>query len=236
MGDMPESTAKGPLLCLLDRLSRERVGGKEPKDNLYNLMIDLQNLSSVNFMGSTSIFDTHLLKPFNYGHSAKLIKHLDDNWFSSWWKSYDIQPVEPVFCLGIIKAIQEAIYDDSTAQNPTIRTEGSLPIDSYWICIGGQYEMAVSRSKEPERVLLIILSPEPDDKKPGIPLPQGDNPNISIVRREKFLGEIPGDGDIKGSHREPGKLGKNILTIKMKHKKHQEKGKQPPEQSKQPSV
>lgn len=73
-------------------------------------------------------------------------RHLLDDWFdpTGWWPTQ--QPIEPILRQALIKALQLVVKHE-------------IPMDSYWICAGGDFEAYVAKSGQ--QVTLMLLTPPP---------------------------------------------------------------------------
>jgi len=209
MGDMPGNTAKGPVLHYLDRLSRK----PDAKDRLKVLLGELRTiLPGTHTPGASSTANlaetlkTHLFDPFgDYSCTQRATDHLANDWFghngaaNAMWHEH--QPMEPIFCQGLITTLEEAIYQGG-AQEKGERLQ-SLPINSLWICAGGHYEVTVSQNLD--QVTLLILTPGPEKRGFGLKTPPtvpGYEPHaLRVVKRRFFM-----DGQAVGDNYEGGTI------------------------------
>jgi hypothetical protein len=196
MGDMPGYTAKGPVLHYLDRLSREPDAKARLKVLLDELRTLLPGTHSPNAYGTANLAETlktHLFDPFgDYSLTQRATDHLANDWFGrkgiadAMWHEH--QPMEPIFCQGLITTIEAAIYQGG-AQEKGERPQ-SFPINSLWVCAGNHYEMVVSQNLD--QVTLLILTPGPDKRGLGLkppPTAPGHEPHSLMVVKRRFYME-----------------------------------------------
>jgi hypothetical protein len=177
MGFMAGHITKGPLFYHLDRLSRNDAS----MSRLTALLSDLEQLAPA-FRGLTPIFEQHILTDYDQALLPALSEHIRTNWFSEeqgWWQ--DQQPIEPVFCHGLIKTLREAIDNPISIEDSTTneRRQRTLPIDSYWIGNCDRFEITVSRS--PQQITLLVMTPPPPTAWTGI---WAEDAPIWVVRRD----------------------------------------------------
>ncbi len=236
MGDMPGNVAKGPVLYYLDRLSRQGDAKKKLRELLDELKFILPKIhqDSENYSLANTL-QRHLFEvveePHLYPADLRLraTEHLARDWFGRsggrvLWPEH--APMEPIFCQGLISAIEETEY----LQRPMI--------NSHWICAGSHYEVVVSRSFD--QVSFLLLTPSlPDNAPPSgliVPSEQKNNSKMITIMRQngafKPGDEIPDYGIVEEVVDDPGRAGdytsnsgissykpvidpSNILTIRM---------------------
>jgi hypothetical protein len=143
--------AKGPLCYFLDRLSQR----EDAKPYLEKLREGLLSLKNEGYEDSMGVFKSHLLGEFpEIKDKIKSIdKHLRTKWFdeedTGWWPH--LQPIEPVFCTGIVKALDLSIGDKEDRKGKL------FPIDSYWIVVEDAFEMTVALGVQ--QVNLFFMTP-----------------------------------------------------------------------------
>jgi hypothetical protein len=89
--------------------------------------------------------------------------YLRQTWYNprgGWWPEH--QPIEPIIRQSLITAIELAV-------------ERNLPLDSYWLCIGDQFQVIVACSDH--QVTRLILTPP--------------SPEEATVDRTKLTAEMP---------------------------------------------
>lgn len=196
MGDMPGNTAKGPVLHYLDRLSRK----SDAKDRFKVLLDELRTIlpgthrpDACSTANLAETLKTHLFDPFgDYPLTQKAADHLANDWFgrngaaNAMWHEH--QPMEPIFCQGLITALEEAIYQGGAQENG--ERPQSLPLNSLWVCVGGHYEVTVSRNLD--QITFLILTPGPEKRGFGLKTPPtapGYEPHaLKVVKRRFFMG------------------------------------------------
>lgn len=158
MADIQGNITKGPVLYYLDQLSRSDAS----LSRLGMLLEALEQLQPT-YRGLVDVFQQHLFPDYDPARLEALNNYLRRYWFDEaqgWWRSQ--QPIEPVFCQGLIKALQEAINNPITiaVEDPAQgKRQKALPIDSYWLVVGERFEMTICRSLQ--QVTLLILTPLP---------------------------------------------------------------------------
>jgi hypothetical protein len=161
---IPGNIAKGPLFYYLDELSRSA----DSVSRLGSLLQALEQLQPT-YQGLIPIFQTYILTDYDPNEAMTLLNHIRDHWFgeaNGWWP--EEQPIEPIFCQGLIKAIRESVTNPLTIMDPQTQEtqEQALPIDTYWICDASHFEILICRS--PQQVTLLFLTPSPPVRNPGV--------------------------------------------------------------------
>jgi hypothetical protein len=132
------------------------------------------------------------------------------------WHLY--QPIEPLFCQGLITTLEEALYQGEPSGSKPAK---SLAINSHWVCAGFVFELVISRSFE--QVSFLILTPPPGWRNYDLTAPpeQKKRAKLSVVKR-KFLtaNEVKqgktDDGTIEQLKADPGKSPKSsIIVLRM---------------------
>jgi hypothetical protein len=221
MGDMPGHVTKGPLLFYLDRISRE----SNAKQKLEALLLELRNIlphvhnpSSPYNLATT--LKTHLYDAYgDYDQAQEATDHLAKDWLAhngienAMWHLY--QPIEPIFCQGLITTLEEAIYQ---GQSPGSEPAKSLVINSHWVCAGFVYELVISRSFD--QVSLLILTPPPERRNSGLKAPpeQKKRAKLSVVKRRFLTAEElktgrADEGTIEQLKEDPGRGAKSSLIV-----------------------
>jgi hypothetical protein len=166
--------AKGPLCYYLDALSR----GTTSVEKLSALRKAIQDLSDNGYNEFVKVFREHVFDEFKEltpDRKTAIVDYLVTNWFneeSGWWPH--LQPIEPVLCLGLIKALDISIQE-------------ALPIDSYWVVIDEGFELTVSQS--PQQVTLLIMTPQPPRPRAhGVWSPH--DTKIWVVKDDRIGGEL----------------------------------------------
>lgn len=184
--------SKGPLCYCLDKVSRRSDAVKR----LGKLRKDLQGLKNAGYQGSAEVFRKHLFDVCKIGDTNSVVKYLKMYWFNEyggWWPH--LQPIEPAFCIGIIKTLKVAI-------------DKKLPIESYWLIVKAGFEMTIAQS--PYQVTLLIMTPEPaDPRASGVWTPK--QANIWLVKDCLLGGERVGDDEWE---RKAPKKGKKKTSAK----------------------
>lgn len=178
--------AKGPLCYYLDALSR----GAASVEKLSALRKAIQDLSDDGYHGVAKVFREHVFDEFEEltpDRKSAIVDYLATNWLneeSGWWPH--LQPIEPVFCLGLIKALDVSIGDTEAHKTKKARQE-ALPIDSYWVVIDEGFELTVSQS--PQQVTLLFMTPQPPRPRVhGVWSPH--DTKIWVVKDDRVGGEL----------------------------------------------
>jgi hypothetical protein len=219
MAFIPGNIAKGPLFYYLDELSRD----PDSMNQLVSLLQALEQLQPT-FQGLIPIFETHLLTDYDPNDRTRLLDHIRDHWFggaSGWWPGE--QPIEPIFCQGLIKAITESVNNPLTVVDPDTEEaqQHALPIDTYWICDASHFEVLICRS--PQQITLLFLTPPPPIRNPGIwsaetPVWSVRRNVVDIEEQEQAdeQEEVP-EGTVEGKIVE-WRRESQVLTIRMRHR------------------
>jgi hypothetical protein len=222
MADIVGNITKGPLLYYLDQLSRSDAS----LSRLGALLAALEQLQPT-YRGLVDVFQQHLFLDYDPARMEALNNYLRRYWFDEvqgWWRPQ--QPIEPVFCQGLIKALREAIDNPITVEDPAQgKRLKALPIDSYWIVVGERFEMTICRSLQ--QVTLLILTPNPPIPRPGIW--DQDTP-IWVVRREttataphqagqSAVGATVEEGQVERDQVEGVQTVTNrVITVRVRHR------------------
>lgn len=219
MAFIPGNIAKGPLFYYLDELSRRG----DSLSLLNNLLEALEQLQPT-YQGLIPIFQTYILAEYDPDETRALLDHIRDHWFdvaNGWWPNE--QPIEPIFCQGLIKAISESINNPITVADPETQQpqQQALPIDTYWICDANHFEILICRS--PQQVTLLFLTPPPPIRNPGIwsaetPVWSVRRDVTDIEQQEQVTTqeEVP-EGTVESKNFEWMRESR-ILTIRMRHR------------------
>jgi len=168
--------SKGPLCYYLDQISHR----KDAPRRLAALRKAVMALEPKGFEGLVPVFRKHIFAPCKAPNIDAICKYLEANWFEDeggWWPH--LQPLEPAFSVGLVKAIDTAI-------------EHALPIDSYWLIIDEGFEMTVSQS--PQQVTLMIMTPQPPNPHAhGVWAP--DDSKIWVVKDARLGGALEQEHD-----------------------------------------
>lgn len=145
--------AKGPLTYCLDELSLK----KDAAALMKKLGNEIIRLEPKDFRGLETVFETYLLQEIyrDAAKSAKVAAYLKRFWFDETSPDVffpEIQPIAPVYALGVLKALD-------------IAKDSQLPIDSWWMMDHPDIEMMNLVS--PRQVTLIIATPRPKGHSPG---------------------------------------------------------------------
>lgn len=224
MADIQGNITKGPVLYYLDQLSRSDAS----LSRLGMLLEALEQLQPT-YRGLMDVFQQHLFPDYDPARLEALNNYLRRYWFDEaqgWWRSQ--QPIEPVFCQGLIKALQEAINNPITiaVEDPAQgKRQKALPIDSYWLVVGERFEMTICRSLQ--QVTLLILTPPPPNPRPGIW--DQDTP-VWVVRRDttaaapdqagqSAVGAVVEEGRVERDQVEGVQTVTNrVITVRVRHR------------------
>ncbi len=198
--------SKGPLCYFLDKLSRQ----EDSLASLSALRKAIMELEPRGYQGFIQVFTEHVFNKFDIisEHQKAILDYLNDYWFnetSGWWPQ--LQPIEPVFCTGLIKVLDLSIGDTPERDRGTAKK--ALPIDSYWIIIDDCIEMAAALS--PEQVNLFIMTPAPPRPRVhGVWSP--DDTKIWLIKDDRLGGEQVS----LDSWKRPGGSRGKIVTVRVK--------------------
>jgi hypothetical protein len=133
MGGMPVDICKVSILKRVDELSRNPAKRDAFLASLEDRTKDL----------ATILVEHQALQ------RGDEEQHYRNHWFNEngqgWWRNTEHQPaIQNILREGLLQAFQEA-----KAHN--------VPVDSYWICMGNQFAMYITRSSQ--QVTRIILTP-----------------------------------------------------------------------------
>jgi hypothetical protein len=222
MADLQGHIAKGPVLYYLDQLSRSDAS----ISRLGALRTAIEQLQPT-YRGLVDVLRQHLFADYDPARVEALSNYLRSNWFDEaqgWWRPQ--QPIEPVFCQGLIKALQESIDNPITVEDPAQgKRQKALPIDSYWIVVGERFEMTVCRSLQ--QVTLLVMTPPPPNPRPGIW--DQDSP-VWVVRRDttstapdhagqRVVGEAVEEGLVEREHVEGVRTVTNrVITVRVRYR------------------
>lgn len=168
---------KGPLFYYLDRLSRSDASIMR----LQALLTALEGLAPT-YQGLAGVFTTHIFTELEADRQEQVRTHIDRYWFNTttgWWQEH--QPIEPIFCHGLIKTLRESLDNPLTFEDATTKAQRqqALPIDSYWVKGGTLFEMTVCRSLH--QVTLMVRTPHAPSPQAGI---WAEDTPVWIVRRD----------------------------------------------------
>jgi hypothetical protein len=183
---MPATIGKGWILTKLDQVSR--------KSDLKTVVAELDNAAYddgaalVNFFANLEVtLDGKIYrvldddKQYKFRRSGLLTEkgHALRHWFGDWWA--DFQPIAPILRVALREAFATCF-------------SRNLPLDTYWICAGDEFEVAVSTSATQvllapptpmvAQVTLVIITPYPEDK---IIEPHEVDEQIKLVKRDSNM-------------------------------------------------
>lgn len=171
------NVVKGPLFYYLDRLSQSDAS----MTRLQALLTAMEQLAP-GYRGLVDVFTAHIYSDLEAARIELVNNHIRQNWFNEndgWWPEH--QPIEPIFCQGLIKTVREALDSPLTIEDAVTkeRRQRALPIDSYWVKGGPHFEMTVCRSLY--QVTLLVRTPHAPSPPAGI---WAEDTPVWIVRRD----------------------------------------------------
>ncbi|GAB4226480.1 MAG: hypothetical protein Kow0032_04160 [Methyloligellaceae bacterium] len=149
-----ESVSKGPVVRALEEISR----GKDAKARLEALRAGILAAAEKDFAGLGEVFRENLLRHWSAVDAKgpdlinRMAAYLAQNWFSEELNDFGHKTAE-IYARGILSAIDASLRGG----------DPPLPIDSVWIVNHERVEMVVL--ERPDLILLLILTPETDDKR-----------------------------------------------------------------------
>jgi len=149
MMQLCHSCSKGPIFYYLDEMSRK----PDARELLERLHRAISDKASSGFPDLEITFDQYMFTPLKVGERINAIS----NYLKKYWFDLDspdiffpdLQPIQPIFAEGLLKAISLSLKREG---KPT-------PIDAWWIVDHADFRMMNFVSLQ--QITLLMVTPRP---------------------------------------------------------------------------